>query len=50
MNEVTEENKRLVLEGIDILFNKRGYKCSRKVLVAQVHPAQTDIKPGVECC
>lgn len=40
MKTSTEQNKNLVLEAFDTLFNKARLECGREALVAQLHPAQ----------
>ncbi len=41
-----EQNKAIVLEAFDTLFNKRDYASSRTLLVAEVHPAQRAHRAG----
>jgi hypothetical protein len=39
-NTTPEQNKAIVLEAFETLFNKRDYEGSGALLVAQLHPAQ----------
>jgi hypothetical protein len=41
-----EKNKALLLEGFDVLFNKRDFVGTEGVLVAELHPAQLTYRTG----
>jgi hypothetical protein len=45
MKTTPEQNKRLILEAFDTLFNKRDYG-SGEILVTELYPAQRAHSPG----
>jgi len=48
MNNASEQNKRLVLEGFDTLFNKRDYAAAEKFWSPQYIQHSAHIAPGRE--
>jgi len=48
MNTTTEQNKRLVLEAFDTLFNKRDYDAAEKLWSAHYIQHSAHIEPGRE--
>jgi len=46
MNTRAAQNKRLVLEAFDTLFNKRDYASAEKFWSPPLHPAQRSYRSG----
>jgi len=46
MNTTTEQNKRLVLEGFDTLFNRRDYEAAKRYWSPNYIQHSAHIEPG----